>query len=59
MSPESKSRLAGSYRYQGRAILTNAFRSISREPSTLRQKVLKPFLYIIKLFIFFVNDFFL
>ena len=41
------------------AILKNAFRSISCEPSTLRQKVLRTFLYVIKFFIFFVDDFFL
>ena len=39
-------------------ILKNAFRSISREPSTLRQKVLRTLLYIIKFSTFFVNDFF-
>ena len=41
------------------AILKNAFRSISREPSTLRQKVFRYFLYIIKFSIFFIDDFFL
>ena len=40
------------------AILKNGYRSISREPSTLRQTVFKHFLYIIKFSIFFVNDFF-
>ena len=41
------------------AILKNTFPSISREPSTLRQKVLSSFLYINKFSIFFVDDFFL
>ena len=39
-------------------IFKNAFRSISREPSTSRQNVSRLFLYIIKFPIFFVNNFF-
>ena len=57
MSPEPKSRLVESHAYQGRRYLKNAFRSISRKPSTHQQKMCKPFLYIIRFPIFFVFKF--
>ena len=52
MSPESKSRLAGSYRYK------NAFRSISHEPSTLRQKMFRPFYTILNFPYFLLMTYF-
>ena len=60
MSLESKSTIdwRGLIGIRVAAILKNAFRSISCERSTLRQKVFRPFLYIIKFIIFLYITFF-